>query len=73
VIGLVRDKKATEARLAKDAITNVHILEGDLTDMQSLKLAAEKTEQILGSQGIDVFINNAGYISGTTHLKSLSD
>lgn len=76
VIGLVRNKATTEARLAADKVTNVHILAADIIDQPALDQAAKDTKEILakeGKTGVDVLINNAGYISDSTHLKSFKD
>jgi NAD(P)-dependent dehydrogenase (short-subunit alcohol dehydrogenase family) len=73
VIGLARNKEATESRLATDGIMNAHILETDITDGKALELAAQQARQILGDKGLDVLINNAAYVSETTALKSLKD
>jgi hypothetical protein len=73
VIGLVRNKKATQDRLAADGVTSAHILASDITDEQGLKLAAEAAGKILGDSGLDVLINNAAYVSDVTALKSLRD
>lgn len=73
VLGLVRNKKATQDRLAADGITNVHLIEADITDEPALKRAAEEAKAILGHHGLDILINNAAYVSETTALKSLQD
>ncbi|RWA05878.1 hypothetical protein EKO27_g9225 [Xylaria grammica] len=73
VIGLARNKKATEERLHTDGIQNVHVLSADITDKAALNLAAEEARRILGSKGLDVLINNAAYAFGPTGLKSLQD
>ncbi|KAK8123160.1 hypothetical protein PG984_011830 [Apiospora sp. TS-2023a] len=63
VIGLARDKKATEDRLEEEGVTNVHILAADVTDETALRKAAAVAGRLLGDQGLDVLINNAGYTS----------
>ena len=73
VIGVARDKKATEDRLAADGVTNVHILSADINDEAKLKHVAEEASRILGSQGLDVLIHNAAYLSYWSGLKSLKD
>ncbi|KAB2573318.1 Fluoren-9-ol dehydrogenase [Lasiodiplodia theobromae] len=73
VLGLVRNKKATQDRLAADGITNVHLIEADITDEPALKRAADEAKAILGHHGLDILINNAAYVSETTALKSLKD
>jgi NAD(P)-dependent dehydrogenase (short-subunit alcohol dehydrogenase family) len=69
----VRNKKATQERLAADGVTNAHILTSDITDEQGLRLAAEEAGKILRDRGLDVLINNAAYVSDLTALKSLQD
>lgn len=59
VIGIVRNAPAVEARLAKDNITNVHVLAADITDASAIQAAADATAQITGG-GLDILINNAG-------------
>lgn len=73
VIGLVRDKVATQKKLAADGLTNVHVVAGDLTDAASLKKAAAETQKILGDKGLDVLVNNAAYISTATAMTGLND
>ncbi|KAF4541558.1 uncharacterized protein LTHEOB_8553 [Lasiodiplodia theobromae] len=73
VLGLVRNKTATQDRLAADGITNVHLIEADITDEPALKRAAEEAKAILSHHGLDVLINNAAYVSETTALKSFQD
>jgi hypothetical protein len=38
VIGLVRSPASLEAKLKKDGITNVHVLQGDVNNRKSLKV-----------------------------------
>ncbi|KAF2219980.1 hypothetical protein BDZ85DRAFT_267912 [Elsinoe ampelina] len=59
VLALVRNKSATEARLAKDGITNVHVLSADITDASAVQAAADETSKITGGS-LDILINNAG-------------
>ena len=69
----MRDPIATQTRLAADNISNVHVLAADITDVTTLKQAAEVAKRILGGRGLDVLINNAAYVSEITSLKSLRD
>lgn len=39
VIGIVRDKEATEKKLAADGIEGVKILEADINDLPALKVS----------------------------------
>ncbi|WPG99110.1 Hypothetical protein R9X50_00191900 [Acrodontium crateriforme] len=65
IVGIVRDKAGTEKKVASELgeCPNVHILHGDLTDYSSLKQAAADTEKIVGDEGVDVLIANAGFPS----------
>ncbi|KAI0547715.1 hypothetical protein F4679DRAFT_553144 [Xylaria curta] len=64
VIGLARDKSATEKRVKEELIgrTNIHILHGDLNDYESLQKAAADTASITGGS-LDYLIANASNIS----------
>ena len=73
VIGLARNPQAAKDRLARDSISNVHILHGDITDVPSLERAAAETATILGDQGLDILINNGAYVSDVTALRSLEE
>jgi hypothetical protein len=73
VIGLARNPQAAKDRLAKDSISNVHIIQGDITDVPSLKKAASEAAKILGDKGLDVLINNGAYVSDVTGLRSLDE
>ncbi|KAK8121234.1 hypothetical protein PG999_005354 [Apiospora kogelbergensis] len=73
VIGLARDKKATEDRLKEDGFRNVHILTADVTDEAALRQAAAESSRLLDGKGLDVLINNAGYVSDMSQLKPLTE
>ncbi|KAI0439837.1 hypothetical protein F4803DRAFT_529737 [Xylaria telfairii] len=64
VIGLVRDKYATEKRVKEElgGRTNVYILHGDLNSYESLQKAAVDTAKIT-SGSLDYLIANASHIS----------
>ncbi|KAK3938299.1 hypothetical protein QBC46DRAFT_390633 [Diplogelasinospora grovesii] len=64
VIGLVRNKAATEKKVAAELgdRPNVHILHGDLTNYASLKEAAAETAKIVGDRGVDYLVANAGLV-----------
>ncbi|KAI0120153.1 NAD(P)-binding protein [Nemania sp. FL0031] len=64
VIGLARDKAATEKKVAEElpGRSNIRILTGDLNDYESLKQAAADTAAITGG-GLDYLIANAGYMA----------
>ncbi|KFX96191.1 hypothetical protein V490_03476 [Pseudogymnoascus sp. VKM F-3557] len=71
VIGLVRNKEETEARVAAELQrSNIHIIHGDLTDYESLKKAAEDTAKITGG-GLDYLIGNAGIVSQWGRFNSI--
>ncbi|KAK7748265.1 hypothetical protein SLS62_008725 [Diatrype stigma] len=64
VIGLVRNKAATEKKVAeelKDAPGKIHILAADLNDYNSIKNAAAETASITGG-AVDYLIANAAYV-----------
>ncbi|PQE30878.1 short chain dehydrogenase protein [Rutstroemia sp. NJR-2017a WRK4] len=65
VVGLVRDKAATEKKVATELgdRTNVHILHGDLDSYASLKQAAADTAKIVRGRGIDYLVANGAFIS----------
>ncbi|KAK5127942.1 hypothetical protein LTR85_005059 [Meristemomyces frigidus] len=70
VIGIARNKSATEERLAKDGIKNVTILAADITDFKALQAAADETAKITGGS-LDVLINNAGLVVEGSHWTTL--
>lgn len=45
VIGLVRDKSATDAKIAEElgSLSNIHILEADITNYEALKVEWQPT------------------------------
>ena len=63
-MGLVRDKAATERKIAAELgdRPNVHILHADLTKYTSLKQAASDTAKILGDRGIDYLVANGALV-----------
>ncbi|KAL4905243.1 hypothetical protein BDW74DRAFT_153286 [Aspergillus multicolor] len=62
VIGLVRNKAATEEKVANELKRdNIHIVQGELTDYDSLKSAVEAVEKITPS--LDYLIANAAIVS----------
>lgn len=72
VIGMVRNKGATEQRLAADNITNVHIVHADITDVKALRLAADEVSTITGGS-LDVLINNAALLTTRSAFKTIID
>ncbi|RMJ23471.1 Short chain dehydrogenase [Aspergillus sp. HF37] len=78
VVGLVRDKAATEKKAAAELgdRPNVHILHADLTKYASLKQAAADTTEIVGERGIDYLVANGGlvpYLDTYGPIGALSD
>jgi NAD(P)-dependent dehydrogenase (short-subunit alcohol dehydrogenase family) len=65
VVGLVRDKAATEKKVTAELgdLSNVHILHADLTNYASLKQAATDTAKIVGQRGIDYLVANGAFPS----------
>jgi len=71
VIGLVRNKKATEERIAKDGLKgNLHIFEADIVDVEALKSAAAETAKLTGGS-VDVLINNAAFVSEESNFATI--
>ncbi|SPO03145.1 related to protoporphyrinogen oxidase [Cephalotrichum gorgonifer] len=65
VVGIVRDKDTTEAKVATELSgrSNIHIVHGDLTSYASLKQAAANTANIVGERGVDYLIANGAFMS----------
>ncbi|KAI0836890.1 NAD(P)-binding protein [Hypoxylon sp. FL0890] len=73
VIGLARDKVVTEKKVAAEiGRSNIHILQGDMIDYESLKKAAEDTSKITGGS-LDYLIANAAFLPKYSAFKSLHD
>ena len=72
MIGLVRDKPATDRKIQQDGLTNVTIFQADITDRQALKTARDQVKKITGGS-LDYLINNAAYVSHLTVGKFLDD
>ncbi|KAL7908205.1 hypothetical protein GGI35DRAFT_469946 [Trichoderma velutinum] len=64
VVGLVRDKTATEQAMAQElpGRSNIHVLQADITDYDAIKNAVAATAQITGG-ALDYLIANAAYVS----------
>ncbi|KAJ9152057.1 NAD(P)-binding domain protein [Pleurostoma richardsiae] len=64
VVGLVRDKVTTEKKVSEELGTrpNVHIIQADITDYDSLKKSVDQVSPIVNGS-LDYLIANAGYIS----------
>ena len=72
IFGMVRNKEATLARLEKDGITNVRLVEADITDREALNAAYAKIADI-NKGSLDVLINNAGLVNERSAYKTLVD
>jgi NAD(P)-dependent dehydrogenase (short-subunit alcohol dehydrogenase family) len=72
VIGMVRNKDATLARLEKDGITNISIVQADITDREALSAAYEEVKN-LTKGSLDILINNAALIDENSAYKTLLD
>ncbi|KAK4063739.1 hypothetical protein Trihar35433_8447 [Trichoderma harzianum] len=60
VIGLVRTPAPVHDKLAADGIKNIHLLQADLVDNQSLTAAASEVSKLTGGS-VDYLIVNAAY------------
>ncbi|KAH0841660.1 hypothetical protein AYO21_01106 [Fonsecaea monophora] len=72
VVGLVRDKVATDKKVQQDGLKNVTILQADITDRQSLNAARDVVKTLTGGS-LDYLINNAAYVSHLTTGKFLDE
>ncbi|EXJ76376.1 uncharacterized protein A1O5_00884 [Cladophialophora psammophila CBS 110553] len=72
VVGLVRDKVAIDRRIQEDSLTNVTILQADITDRCALIVARDVVESLTGGS-LDYLINNAAYVSHLTTGKFLNE
>ncbi|GAW17413.1 hypothetical protein ANO14919_068700 [Xylariales sp. No.14919] len=78
IVGLVRDKAATEKKVAAELgdRPNVKVLHADLTKYASLKQAAADAAEIVGDRGVDYLIANGGivsYLDGFGPIGALKD
>jgi NAD(P)-dependent dehydrogenase (short-subunit alcohol dehydrogenase family) len=75
IVGLVRNKEATEKKVADELSgrSNIRIVSADLTDYASLKKAAADTAEIVGDRGIDYLIANGGLVSYFDGFKPIGD
>lgn len=73
VIAIVRNKPATEARLAKDNIKNVHVFAADVVDHAALATAAADTAKVTSGK-LDFLVHNAALISDQSrYITALGD
>ncbi|KAF1841920.1 short-chain dehydrogenase [Cucurbitaria berberidis CBS 394.84] len=68
VIGLVRNKAGVESKIAAWNRTNIHFVQGDLNDYDSLERAVEATAEITGGALVEMFRTN---VVGNVHLFNL--
>ncbi|KAI9045163.1 NAD(P)-binding protein [Aspergillus affinis] len=72
VIGLVRNKAATEEKVSKEIPGgNVHLVEGDLTDYDALKGAVAEVEKVTSS--LDHLVANAAWVSTWSAYDGIGD
>ncbi|PLB41381.1 putative short chain dehydrogenase [Aspergillus candidus] len=73
VIGLVRDKPATEKKIVAElgGRPNIHILYGDLSNYASLKQAAADTAEIVGERGVDYLVANGALLPSLDAYKPI--
>lgn len=66
VIGVVRDKKTTDAKIAEDAElakrSNVHILEADLTDYKAMQVSSLLKPDALVARGARRSLTDLGRV-----------
>ncbi|KAJ4347954.1 uncharacterized protein N0V89_009326 [Didymosphaeria variabile] len=76
VIGLVRNKQATEKKVSEDpdlrGRTNIHIIAADVTDYNALQKAVSETTKITGG-ALDYLIANAGLITPFDQYDGIGD
>ncbi|KAL3468888.1 hypothetical protein BJX99DRAFT_242533 [Aspergillus californicus] len=72
VIALVRNKAGTEKRVAEELTgrSNIHVVQADLLDYETLQSAAAETAKITGG-GLDYLIANAAYLSNWDQFDSI--
>ncbi|RDW56539.1 hypothetical protein BP6252_14110 [Coleophoma cylindrospora] len=71
VVGLVRDKATTDKKVAELNRQNIHIIQADLTDYDSLKKSVDEVSPIVNG-ALDYVIANAGFISSWSAYDPLS-
>ena len=72
VFGLVRNKPATDKKIAEDGLKNITIIEADIIDRRSLQAAKVQVEDVTGGS-LDYLINNAAFLSAKSAPNSLTD
>lgn len=69
VIGLARTPGPVKAQLAADKIENVHVVQADMVDNQSLVEAAKEVARLTNGS-VDYLIVNGAYLNPTTQALS---
>jgi NAD(P)-dependent dehydrogenase (short-subunit alcohol dehydrogenase family) len=69
VIGLVRTPTIVEKRLAADSIQNVHLIQADMADNNSLVTAATEVKKLTGGS-VDYLIINGAYTNPAENFLS---
>ncbi|TVY86622.1 putative oxidoreductase [Lachnellula willkommii] len=74
VVTIVRNKAATDSKITAElpGRKNIFVLQGDLTNLESIQNAFTETKKILGDS-LDVLIANAGLISDYSAFLSLNE
>ncbi|KAI0116374.1 hypothetical protein GGR51DRAFT_501144 [Nemania sp. FL0031] len=74
IVGIARNKAATEEKVFKElgGQRNVHILQADMTNYDSIQRAAKETEKITGGS-LDYIIANAGTASPAEVFSNISE
>lgn len=72
VVGLVRNKAPVQQRLELDDIRNVHLVEADITNFESLHNARREVSSLTNGS-LDVLINNAVFMAEESAFKTVTD
>jgi len=72
VVGLARNKAATDQKIAQGGVNKVTIIQADIVDGDSLHAAKAEVEKLTGGS-LDYLINNAAFVSGLTAAKFLDE
>ncbi|KAJ6635796.1 C-factor [Pseudolycoriella hygida] len=74
IIATCRDPdKATELRELAESSSSVHIFKLDTTDFDGLPNFVNKVDELVGDNGLDILINNAGAYLKVSLLEGSSD
>jgi len=72
VVGLVRDKAAADKTVAAAGFKNVTMVQGDVSDLDSLVAARDEVAKVTGGS-LDYLINNAAHIDKETEAHALDE